>query len=44
MTKSGLSSVELTSKGILVIVIVATIILALLLKLLERMDENEVKQ
>ncbi|MHC2837060.1 hypothetical protein ACUXEY_005635 [Bacillus sp. F9_6S_D1_P_5] len=44
MTKSGLSSVELTSKGILVIVFVATIILALLLKLLERMDENEVKQ
>ena len=44
MTKSGLSSVELTSKGILVIAIVATIILALLLKLLERMDGNEVKQ
>ncbi|MGH0424919.1 epimerase [Bacillus pretiosus] len=44
MTKSGLTLVELTSKGILVIAIVATIILALLLKVLERMDKNEVKQ
>ncbi|MED0939623.1 epimerase [Bacillus mobilis] len=44
MTNSGLTSVELTAKGILVIAIIATIILALLLKLLERMDKNEVEQ
>ncbi|KAA0788685.1 epimerase [Bacillus sp. BPN334] len=44
MTKSGLTSVELTSKGILVIAIMVTIILAILLKVLERIDKNEVKQ